>query len=238
MMQYQQPPQQQIYAYGAPPPQTAAEGRTLWIGDLEDWMDECYIHACFAHTGEVHDVKVIRNMATGQSEGYGLIEFSRPDVAARILQTYNGQLMPHSEQNFRLNWPSIDDSPDFTVFVGGLAHDVTDYVLQETFKTHYTSVKGAKVVTDRTTGDSKAYRFVRFADEGEQMRAMAEMDLLDLLMKANKKTAGVGQQRHPKELYLLKPSLVNAGLFGGLVSKRKQLKQYALSLEGEYSNQG
>ncbi|MCL7040405.1 hypothetical protein MKW94_010805, partial [Papaver nudicaule] len=149
----------------------------------------------------VHDVKVIRNMATGQSEGYGLIEFSRPDAAARILQTYNGQLMPHSEQNFRLNWPSIDDSPDFTVFVGGLAQDVTDYVLQETFKTHYTSVKGAKVVTNRTTGNCKAYGFVRFADKGEQMRAMAEMDLLDSLMKANKKTAGVGQQRHPKGTY-------------------------------------
>jgi RNA recognition motif-containing protein len=37
-------------------------------------------------------------------------------------------------------------------------------------------VKGAKVVTDRVTGRSKGYGFVRFADENEQMRAMVEMN--------------------------------------------------------------
>lgn len=45
--QYQQQPQQQ-------PPASADEVRTLWIGDLQYWMDENYIRTCFAHTGEVY----------------------------------------------------------------------------------------------------------------------------------------------------------------------------------------
>uniref|UniRef100_A0A0A9CFH4 RRM domain-containing protein n=1 Tax=Arundo donax TaxID=35708 RepID=A0A0A9CFH4_ARUDO len=55
----QAPPPQPAY-YGAPPapaPASAApagpnEVRTLWIGDLQYWMDENYIYGCFASTGE------------------------------------------------------------------------------------------------------------------------------------------------------------------------------------------
>lgn len=53
----QVPPPQPYYA--APPPQAmpapaaADEVKTLWIGDLQPWMDESYIYNCFAATGEV-----------------------------------------------------------------------------------------------------------------------------------------------------------------------------------------
>jgi RNA recognition motif-containing protein len=90
--------------------------------------------------------------------------------------------MPNGGQNFRLNWATFssgekrhDDSPDYTIFVGDLAADVSDHHLTEVFRTRYNSVKGAKVVIDRNTGRSKGYGFVRFADESEQMRAMTEM---------------------------------------------------------------
>lgn len=126
--------------------------------------------------------KVIRNKLTGQSEGYGFVEFRSHAAAENILQTYNGTLMPNAEQNFRLNWATLgagekrDDTPDFTIFVGDLAADVNDYYLLETFKAVYSSVKGAKVVTDRSTGRSKGYGFVRFGDESDQLRAMTEMN--------------------------------------------------------------
>jgi len=57
------PPPHQAAYYGAPPaaaPVPAAappagpnEVRTLWIGDLQYWIDENYIDGCFAATGEV-----------------------------------------------------------------------------------------------------------------------------------------------------------------------------------------
>lgn len=126
---------------------------------------------------------MIRNKQTGQSEGYGFLEFRTRATAENILQNYNGTMMPNSEQTYRMNWASLgagdkraEDGPEHTIFVGDLAGDVTDYLLQETFKAVYTSVKGAKVVTDRTTGRSKGYGFVKFGDEREQQRAMTEMN--------------------------------------------------------------
>ncbi|XP_004486120.1 polyadenylate-binding protein RBP45-like [Cicer arietinum] len=199
--QYQQPPQQQPYvmmqpqlqaqpamwSQSAQPPQqpaSADEVRTLWIGDLQYWMDENYLYTCFGQTGEVTSLKVIRNKQTSQSEGYGFIEFNSRATAERVLQTYNGAIMPNGGQSYRLNWATFsagerssrqDDGPDHTIFVGDLAVDVTDYLLQETFRARYNSVKGAKVVIDRLTCRSKGYGFVRFADESEQIRAMTEM---------------------------------------------------------------
>eukprot|EP00250_Pteridium_aquilinum_P001994 c12207_g1_i1 orf=119-1441(+) len=181
--QYQQQQQQWQPSYPYHQPQTLEEVRTLWIGDLQYWMEENYIQSCFAHTNEVISVKIIRNKLTGQPEGYGFIEFTSHQAAEKILQTYNGTQMPQTEQIFRLNWASFgmgdkrgEVGPDHSIFVGDLAPDVTDYILQETFRLRYPSVRGAKVVIDVISGRSKGYGFVRFGDESERSRAMTEMN--------------------------------------------------------------
>lgn len=132
---------------------------------------------------QVFSVKVIRNKQTGQSEGYGFVEFYSRTTAERVLQNYNGSVMPNTEQNFRLNWATFsagdkrsDGGSDLSIFVGDLAADVTDAMLQETFASKYPSVKAAKVVIDSNTGRSKGYGFVRFGDENERSRAMTEMN--------------------------------------------------------------
>lgn len=176
-------------------------------------MEENYLISCFAHTGEALTAKVIRNKQTGLPEGYGFIEFASRAAAERALQTYNGALMPNTDQNFRLNWATLgagerrqEDGPEHTIFVGDLSADVTDFTLQETFRAVYSSVKGAKVVTDRTTGRSKGYGFVRFGDESEQLRAMNEMNgqycstrPMRVGPAANKKP--VGGQQYQKATY-------------------------------------
>lgn len=136
------------------------------------------------------------------------MEFVSHAAAERILQTYNGTQMPGTEQTFRLNWASFgigerrpDAGPEHSIFVGDLAPDVTDYLLQETFRAQYPSVRGAKVVTDPNTGRSKGYGFVKFADENERNRAMSEMNgvycstrPMRISAATPKKTIGVQQQ--------------------------------------------
>ncbi|MBA0757784.1 hypothetical protein Gotri_020851 [Gossypium trilobum] len=190
-------------------PTSLEEVRTLWIGDLQFWVDESYLNSCFAHTGELVSIKIIRNKITGQPEGYGFVEFVSHQAAERILQTYNGTTMPGTDQMFRLNWASFgigerrtDPGLEHSIFVGDLAPDVTDYLLQETFRAHYPSVRGAKVVTDPNTGRSKGYGFVKFADEMERNRAMTEMNGVYCSTRAmrisaatpKKTTAGFQQQ--------------------------------------------
>ncbi|XP_024029389.1 polyadenylate-binding protein RBP47B' [Morus notabilis] len=205
--QPQPQPQQQHHHHHQPT--TVEEVRTLWIGDLQFWVDENYLNSCFSHTGEVVSIKIIRNKITGQPEGYGFVEFVSHAAAERILQSYNGTKMPGTEQTFRLNWASFgigERRPDaagveHSIFVGDLAPDVTDYLLQETFRVQYPSVRGAKVVTDPNTGRSKGYGFVKFSDESERNRAMTEMNgvycstrPMRISAATPKKTTGFQQQ--------------------------------------------
>ncbi|CAM8891854.1 unnamed protein product [Rhodiola kirilowii] len=159
------------------------EVKTVWIGDLQPWMDESYLQSCFASAGELLSVKVIRNKQTGQSDGYGFIEFLSRAEAEKALQSYPSTTMPNTAQPFRLNWATFspverrsDPGSDLSVFVGDLAPDVTDTVLQETFSSKYQSIKGVKVIVDPNTGRSKGYGFVRFGDENEKLRAVTEMN--------------------------------------------------------------
>ncbi|KAK9109145.1 hypothetical protein Sjap_017205 [Stephania japonica] len=250
----QQPLQQQQQV-------SAEDNKTVWVGDLQYWMDENYLNGCFAQTGEVRrmyflhkkanlvidllcgiaslaildlipdcwkvvrhlsecrkltgilvgdrkmdgggahqmvrrgmvvklvetrqikSIKVIRNKQTGQSECYGFVEFFSHAAAEKVLQSLNGSAMPTTDQPFRLNWASFstgerrsDSGSDHSIFVGDLAPDVTDVMLQETFSNRYSSVKGAKVVMDANTGRSKSYGFVRFGDDNERSRAITEMN--------------------------------------------------------------
>ncbi|KAL9268633.1 Polyadenylate-binding protein RBP45-like protein [Drosera capensis] len=190
------------------------EVRSLWIGDLQYWMDENYLWTCFSSSGELQSVKVIRNKQTLQPEGYGFLEFGSSAAAERVLLTFNGQPMPNSEQQaFRLNWATPgagqkkqdESSPEYTIFVGDLAADVTDYLLQETFRIQFPSVKGAKVITDHATGRSKGYGFVKFGDESEQIKAMTMMNGMYCSSRpmrigpaASKKSVTVQQKASPQ----------------------------------------
>ncbi|XP_071691755.1 polyadenylate-binding protein RBP47-like [Rutidosis leptorrhynchoides] len=197
-MMYQQPPhympyyQQQAQQYQQQQKSlnnsqqiqsTSEDNKTVWVGDLQLWMDENYLQSCFSQTGEVASIKLIRNKQTGQSERYGFIEFVSHEAADKVLQNFNGAMMPNTDQAFRLNWASFntgekraDTGSDLSIFIGDLAPDVTDTLLYETFADRYSSVKGAKVVVDTNTGCSKGYGFVRFSDENERTRAMNEMN--------------------------------------------------------------
>ena len=50
---------------------------------------------------------------------------------------------------FRLNWGAggkrVETVPEFSIFVGDLAPDVTDYMLQQVFVERFPSTLGAKV---------------------------------------------------------------------------------------------
>ncbi|GFY95039.1 RNA-binding protein 47B [Actinidia rufa] len=144
---YQQPQQQQQQQQQQPQQQQQSqsqiqglgdENRTIWVGDLQQWMDEAYLNSCFLHTGEVSTVKVIRNKQTaGQSESMGFVEFLSHAAAEKVLAEFQctGTVMPNTEQTFRLNglpsarvtstWIILVGS-DLSMFVGDLAPDVTD----------------------------------------------------------------------------------------------------------------
>ena len=53
----------------------SVQSRSLWIGELENWMDENYISGNFSHYGyKIKTVKIIRDKNTKSVMKYGLDE--------------------------------------------------------------------------------------------------------------------------------------------------------------------
>ena len=62
-----------------------------------------------------------------------------------------------------------------SLFVGDLSSEVTDDILMTTFTSRFTTIRGAKVVTDPTTGQGRGYGFVRFGNKLEYEQALNSM---------------------------------------------------------------
>ncbi|KAK3694404.1 hypothetical protein B0T22DRAFT_70456 [Podospora appendiculata] len=166
----------------APMPSTNEAAKTLWMGEMEGWMDENFIkNVCSTVLGENVQVKVIRDRNSGNA-GYCFIEFGTADAAQKALGL-NGTPVPNSSRVFKLNWASggglvdrrDDRGPEFSIFVGDLGPEVNEFVLVSLFQSRFPSCKSAKIMTDAMTGQSRGYGFVRFSDEGDQQRALIEM---------------------------------------------------------------
>ncbi|KAI5858271.1 RNA-binding domain-containing protein [Durotheca rogersii] len=156
--------------------------QTLWMGELAGWMDESFIRSLFQTTlNENVQVKIIRDRHSG-SAGYCFVEFATPEAAQKALQL-NGTPIPNTDRVFRLNWASggglvdrrDDRTPEYSIFVGDLGHEVNEFVLVALFQARFPSCKSAKIMTDQQTGQSRGYGFVRFSDEQDQQRALVEM---------------------------------------------------------------
>ncbi|KAI7824967.1 hypothetical protein BX661DRAFT_194233 [Kickxella alabastrina] len=160
----------------------------IWMGDIEAWMDDECIRQMWARAGELVSVKMIRDRLTGGPANYCFIEVPMQADAERLLALYNGKSMPIPfDRPFRLNWASgmtmglgtalspLAPGPEYSLFVGDLAPEVTDMQLIHEFRCRYASVRAAKVVTDPVTLLPRGYGFVRFGDEADQQRALVEM---------------------------------------------------------------
>ncbi|XP_033848166.1 tRNA selenocysteine 1-associated protein 1-like [Acipenser ruthenus] len=153
---------------------------SLWMGDLDPYMDENFIKQAFSTMGETaYGVKIICHRVTGGSAGYCFVELADEAGVDRCVLRLNGKLVPGSNppRKFKLNYATYgkrpDTGPEYSVFVGDLTPEIDDFQLYEFFVKKYASCKGGKVVTD-PFGNSRGYGFVKFSDENEQKAAMEE----------------------------------------------------------------
>ncbi|KAG7665692.1 NGR1 [[Candida] subhashii] len=141
--------------------------RTLWMGDLDPWLDEQGIVDLWWNILQKKvTVKIIRPKITKPdpnyqgltNSGYCFVEFESFEDAQQAL-SLNGQLLPDvampSQQNFpnnpdnqkkyfRLNWASgatltapIVQSPEYSLFVGDLSASTTEAHLLAFFQKNF-----------------------------------------------------------------------------------------------------
>ena len=61
----------------------------LYIGNLSPVVSEEDLRLLFSRTGEVVEIKLMRDPATRQSRGFGFVSMATPELAAAALKEYH-----------------------------------------------------------------------------------------------------------------------------------------------------
>ena len=63
----------------------------IFVGDLSPEIETETLRSAFAPFGEISDCRVVKDMVTGKSKGYGFVSFVRKKDATTAIEQMNGQ---------------------------------------------------------------------------------------------------------------------------------------------------
>ncbi|CAG7907791.1 unnamed protein product [Brassica rapa] len=148
----------------------------LFIGGISWDTDENLLREYFSNYGEVLQVTVMREKATGRPRGFGFVSFSDPAVIDRLLQSKHHidnrdvdvkRAMSREEQSpggGSRPVGSFDNVRTKKIFVGGLPPALTSDEFRAYFET-YGPVSDAVIMIDQTTQRPRGFGFVSFDSE-------------------------------------------------------------------------
>ncbi len=64
--------------------------KKLYVGNLSFKATEDDVRELFSRSGEVESVKIITDMNTGSSKGFGFVEMATPEDAGKAIEALNG----------------------------------------------------------------------------------------------------------------------------------------------------
>lgn len=64
--------------------------KKIYVGNLHFKATEEDLMELFSKSGEVESVKIIKDISTGNSRGFGFVEMSAEEDAQKAIKTFNG----------------------------------------------------------------------------------------------------------------------------------------------------
>ena len=148
---------------------------TLWMGDIEPWMDESFIIDSFKNYGfKPKNVKLIIDKRLNKFKNFCFVNFNNLKEANYALFNLNAKKIPKTDMFFKLNLTKNNSENYKNAYVGNLSPQINDFELYNYFKSKYPSVYYASIITDK--GISRGYGFVHFSKEEEYQQCLKEMD--------------------------------------------------------------
>jgi len=160
----------------------------LIVNYLPQTMTQEEIRSLFSSIGEVESCKLIRDKVTGtgQSLGYGFVNYHRPEDATKAIQTLNGLRLQNKTIKVSYARPSSEAIKGANLYVSGLPKHMTQPDLERLFSS-CGNIITSRILCDNITGGpskpdgslpglSKGVGFIRFDQRVEAERAIAKLN--------------------------------------------------------------
>ncbi|KAG0027997.1 hypothetical protein BGZ81_005102 [Podila clonocystis] len=166
----------------APAFQPDENSKTLYVGNLDQSVNENFLREIFSQSGaHVENVKIIRdkNFAHG-GLNYGFVDFADHATAEIALQTMNGRRV--NLQEIKVNWAFTgqvagkeDTATHYHIFIGDISPEINDEALSNAFSA-FGSMTDARVMWDSNSGKSRGYGFAAYKERADAERAITSMN--------------------------------------------------------------
>lgn len=147
----------------------------LIVNYLPQTMTQEEIRSLFSSIGEVESCKLIRDKVTGQSLGYGFVNYHRADDATKAIQTLNGLRLQNKTIKVSYARPSSEAIKGANLYVSGLPKHMTQPDLERMFSCSGNIIT-SRILCDNITGLSKGVGFIRFDQRVEAERAIQKLN--------------------------------------------------------------
>merc|ERR1712226_1601829 len=148
-------------------------------------MTQEEIRSLFSSIGEVESCKLIRDKVTGQSLGYGFVNYHRIEDASKAIQTLNGLRLQNKTIKVSYARPSSEAIKGANLYVSGLPKHMAQPDLERLFSS-CGNIITSRILCDNITGVnkgdgcvpglSKGVGFIRFDQRIEAERAIQKLN--------------------------------------------------------------
>ncbi|GAA0169085.1 RNA metabolism protein [Lithospermum erythrorhizon] len=171
---------------------------SLYVGDLEVNVTDGQLFDLFNQLIPVVSVRVCRDLATRRSLGYGYVNYTNPQDAARALELLNFTTL--NDKPIRVMYSNRDPTTRKTgsanIFIKNLDKAIDHKALHETFST-FGNILSCKLAVD-ALGHSKGYGFVQYHTEESAQKAIQQLN--GMLLNDKQVFVGPFLRRQDREL--------------------------------------
>lgn len=147
----------------------------LIVNYLPQTMTQDDIRSLFASIGELESCKLIRDKATGQSLGYGFVNYKGQTDAQKAINSLNGLRLQNKTIKVSLARPSSESIKGANLYISGLPKNMTQLDLENLFS-KCGNIITSRILCDPQTGISKGVGFIRFDQRCEAERAIKQLN--------------------------------------------------------------
>ncbi|KAL7236561.1 hypothetical protein ACSBR1_019789 [Camellia fascicularis] len=151
----------------------------IFIKNLDKAIDRQALHDTFSSFGNILSCKVA-TYPSGQSKGYGFVQYDSEEAAQKAIETLNGMLLDDKQVYVgpflrKQEREMTLDKVKFTnVFVKNLSESTTEEDLKKIFG-DFGAITSAVLMRD-ADGNSKCFGFVNFANADDAARSVESLN--------------------------------------------------------------
>ncbi|XP_026883094.1 ELAV-like protein 3 isoform X1 [Electrophorus electricus] len=144
----------------------------LIVNYLPQNMTQEEFKSLFGSIGEIESCKLVRDKITGQSLGYGFVNYVDPNDADKAINTLNGLKLQTKTIKVSYARPSSASIRDANLYVSGLPKTMSQKDMEQLFSQYGRIITSRILVDQVTAGLSRGVGFIRFDKRNEAEEAI------------------------------------------------------------------